>query len=297
MTKFVIVNIQLLPKATGIEEVGTIGYKKLFAKLKEKNAEAKKNKQLAKIHFLLGKDLFLGPKTFHVKETYVYGEFSRYRTTDQVTVLNNDKQVFKNSPGNTAASHVNEMPYVFDAKIHHLCIEHFGIKSEVFIQAFHHLLKDVARSEFPDHQLTVTTLNKKDGFDEIVSTASAYKTVSVSLTFKNGENESQDLLRQLKATKTKALKISASGGDGKMNALPDIIKEAADATFEGTGNVQLSYYDANGKLQQYNAKDNPVTFQKNRMADDDDVHFFRKVHAALLDIVDSIAKTRKGAEQ
>ncbi|AVS66198.1 hypothetical protein C8245_11405 [Paracidovorax avenae] len=297
MAKFVILNIQLLPKENGIDEVGTIGYKRLFARLRDKNNEKKKSRELAEFHFLLNKDLYFGPNTFSVRGSYFYGVFYKYRTTDKVTLLNNNKEVFKNDRGNTAASHENPMPYVFDAAIHHLCLDSQGLSSDNLVQAFTHLLKDIAKDYFPDHHLKITSLNKKDSFDDVVSRATAYKTVAVSLTFRNGEGETQELLRQLKETKTQSLKINASGGDGKMSAIPPIIKEAADAAFKGTGNVALSYYDENGRLHQYSAKDNPVTFQKNKMSDDDDLTFFRKVHHALLEMVSAISSTKKGGEQ
>lgn len=284
MTKFYTYNVQLLPNDNATAEVGTIGYKRLFSEFRALNKKHRTEKTLEEFHQRISGDLFIGPDQFHVKESYVYGYFVRYTKTDEVKNLNSRKTVFKNDGKATTVSKSEEVPFVFDAKRHYFCIEGNNVLSAAFMEeALKKFLIPIAEQSFPNHELSVNAVSEPSSLESILSEAISFKNVDLRATFENGHDDTQGVLKQLKDSKTKTLRVQASGGNATMNKLPSFIEELARAAVI-TGALSLTYFvSGNTKRQTYNSNESPLAFIARRSSDDDEASFFARVHEKLLE--------------
>lgn len=294
MAKFRIYNIQLLPQAEGIEEVGVSGYRRLFSAFRDLNREYLRNKTQHQFHFSLGGDSFIAPNTdFGFPAGYVCGNFVRYTTADELTELQSGKTIFR-ARGKTAVSSQRLFPFVFDTKRHFLAIDGTSLpKGSSFLDALRQFLRPVAEKHFPNHTLTINLISRANALEDVFKTATAYRTVDVVLSFPNG-HETERLLRELKETKTQ-ISVHASGAGGgtksRMSAVPEFLKEMlrAAVTF---GSAKMTYLlppaldgKRNGRWETYNSEDTPVTFSVRHSANDaDENEYFERVAEKLSEI-------------
>lgn len=286
MSKFRIYNIQLLPDQEGIDEVGVAGYRKLFANLRDLNKKHLDEKTQVLYHFGLPGETYIAPHDFKFPSGFVYGHFVRYTKTDELTELKTGKTIFK-AGKKTAVASKKLIPFVFDTRRHYLAIDGANLpKGSTFVDALKKFLEPVAAQSFPNHELTVNLISKANALEDVFKKAVAYKTVDVSLAFPNG-HETEQLLRELKETKTQ-LNIHASGGvKGRMSAVPEFLKGLLRAAVI-FGSAKISYFiptepgkDAT-KKEVYNSEDTPVTFSMRQSAkDENEADFFGRVHDRL----------------
>jgi hypothetical protein len=284
MTKFYTYNIQLLPNDNVTAEVGTSGYKRLFSEFRALNKQHRTEKTLEEFHQHISGDLFIGPDKFYVKESYVYGYFVRYTKTDVVTNLNSRRTVFQNDGKATTVSKSEDVPFVFDAKRHYFCIEGNNVLSAAFMEeALKKFLTSIAEAHFPNHELSVNAVSEPSSLESIISKAISFKNVDLRATFENGHDDTQGVLKQLKDSKTKTLRVQASGGNATMNKLPPFIEELARAAVI-TGALSLTYFvSGSAKRQTYNSNESPLAFTARRSSEDDETSFFARVHTKLLE--------------
>lgn len=286
MSKFRIYNIQLLPDEDGIDEVGVAGYKRLFAGLRDENAAHLNSKTEMLYHYGLPGDTYLAPHDFRFPAGFVYGNFVRYTKTDELTELKTGKTLFK-AGRKTAVASKKLIPFVFDTRRHYLAVDGAALpKGAIFVEALKRFLAPVAEKNFPSHELTVNLISKANALEDVFKRAVAYKTVDVALAFPNG-HETEQLLRELKETKTQ-LNIHASGGvKGRMSAVPEFLKGLLRAAVV-LGTAKISYFVApepgkdSTKKEVYNSEDTPVTFTVRHSAQDaGDQEFFSRVFDRL----------------
>lgn len=284
MTKFYVYNIQLLPNDNATAEVGAAGYKKLFSELRMLSKKHRSEKTLEQFHQRISGEIFIGPDEFNVKESYVYGYFVKYTKTDEVTSLNSRKTVFKNEGKATTASKYEKVPFVFDAKRHYFCIEGNNVLSATFMSdALRTFLISIAELHFPNHELSVNAVSEPNSLESILIDAIGFKNVDLRATFENGHDDTQGVLKQLKDSKTKTLRVQASGGNATMNSLPSFIEELARAAVI-TGALSLTYYiPDNPKRQTYNSSESPLAFTTRFSREDDEASYFARVHEKLLE--------------
>lgn len=95
MAKFRIYNIQLLPDEEAVDEVGALGYRKLFSELRDLNNTYLRDKTQALFHYGLPGDTYIAPHDFKFPAGSIYGNFCRYTKTDELTELRTGKTIFK----------------------------------------------------------------------------------------------------------------------------------------------------------------------------------------------------------
>lgn len=286
MSKFRIYNIQLLPDQDGIDEVGVAGYRRLFSNLRDLNKKHLDEKTQILYHFGLPGETYIGPHDFKFPAGFVFGHFVRYTKTDKLTELKTGKTIFT-AGKKTAVATKKLIPFVFDTHRHFLAIDGANLpKGSMFVEALKKFLDPVAQASFPDHELTVNLISKANALEDVFKRAVAYKTVDVNLAFPNG-HETEQLLRELKETKTQ-LNIHASGGvKGRMTAVPEFLKGLLRAAVL-LGTAKISYFThvepgkEATKREVYNSEDTPVTFSIRHSAQDDtEADFFGRVHDRL----------------
>jgi hypothetical protein len=174
---------------------------------------------------------------------------------------------------------------VFNTSHHLLAIDEADLPKN-FIEVLQHLLGDVALKLFPDHELTINLVSFPGELDKIFEQAVAYQSVELKLAFPNGE-ETEELLRQLKESKTQ-LKIQASAGDrGKMRSVPAILKDILRASLTH-GWARITYYvrvnstSEETRRIKYDSQENPLTFAARHSAQDEKNEFFERVNRKLL---------------
>ncbi|QNP59466.1 DUF4747 family protein [Paenacidovorax monticola] len=278
MTKFYVYNIQLLPLSDDHREVGISGYKKMFSKMREKNKEHLQSHTVEQYHYHLHGDQYLGFDKADFGAGVVTGNFKRYTKTNEVKSLNKGTTVFRNRTSQTTFSRDHDVPFAFDAKNHYLAIEGGSVLTpERVCSALLQFFGDIARQEFPHHELHINVLSSSARINEILETATSYKNVKLSLTFQNG-HASQSLLKELKDTKTQRLDVAASGGrDGVMTRLPsfmiDMVKAAAIV-----GSLKMGYYiNGSSARQTYDSDEMPLHFVVRRSEKDSDESYFARV--------------------
>lgn len=288
MAKFRIYNVQLLPQAEGIDEVGASGYRRLFAAFRDLNRQYLSSKTQKQFHFALGGDSYMAPNDdFRFPAGYVSGNFVRYTTTEKLTELQSGKTLFR-AQGKTAVASQRLFPFVFDTKRHFLAIDGTSLpKGSLFVSALEQFLRPVAEKYFANHTLTINLISRANALEDVFRTATAYRTVDVVLSFPNG-HETERLLRELKETKTQ-LNVHASGGgtQGRMSGVPEFLKDMlrAAVTF---GSAKMNYFvpPSSGKKighwETYNSEDTPVTFTVRHSPNDaDDNAYFGRVAEKL----------------
>ena len=286
MSKFRIYNIQLLP--TGDEaEVGVAGYRRLFSELREANKRAHREGTQNAFHYGLTGDTYIGPRDFKFPAGYVAGNFTRYTKADQLTDLRTRERVFKAKKGRTAVVSDHEIPFVFNTAHHLLAIDEADLPKN-FIEVLTHLLGDLALKVFPNHELTINLVSQPGELEKIFETAVAYQLIELKLAFPNG-HETEELLRQLKESKTQ-LKISASAGDrGKMRSVPAFLKEVLRASV-AYGWAKITYFvparagTTETRRVIYDSQENPLTFVARHSAQDNENEFFDRVNGKLLQL-------------
>lgn len=287
MAKFRVYNVQLLPVNAGIREVGKSGYKRLFSKFQAKNKDVIRNRKEGDYHFRQNEDTFIGPVSdFSFPAGYVYGNFVRYRKVEQVKQLGTDKRLFT-AGAKTGVTSEEKIAFVFDVDQHLLALEApaWMPPSQVFADAIHHMLLEVAEQEFPEHELTVNGISKRSELAKVFATATSYSVVDLDLTFRNG-HDTEELLQELKDTQTKSLVVRASAGKGgRMSRLPKFVQSMLVAAATGLGNAKITYFADQvigkktvSRQHTYDTRDMPVTFQVNRTqaaTESDEEYFFR----------------------
>lgn len=299
MAKFRIYNIQLLPQEEGVGEVGRAGYRKLFAEFRDMNRYHLSRKTQAQFHFALSSDSFLAPhKEFRFPSGYVYGNFLRYTTTEELTELQSGKTLYKPPRGKTAVASQKRFPFVFDTARHYLAVDGTALpKGDTFVQALTKFLEPVTKKFFPHHSLTINLISQANALEDILKSATAYRVVEVSLAFPNG-HDTEKLLRELRDSKTQLnVRASAVGGQrGRMSSVPDFLKDMLRAAVTH-GSAWMTYLrppapgQKTGRWETYNSADTPVTFSVRHSANDvDEAEFFERVHKKLaaIDIRDAV---------
>lgn len=293
MAKFRIYNIQLLPDEEGVDEVGVSGYRKLFSELRDLNNTHLRDKTQALFHYGLPGDTYISPHDFRFPAGSIYGNFCRYTRTDELKELRTGKTIFK-AGKKTAVASKKMIPFVFDTKRHFLAIDGANLpKGSAFIDALQKFFEPIVATSFPNHTLTINLISRVNALEDVFDKAVAYKTVDVSLAFPNG-HDTEQLLRELKESKTQ-LTIHASGGiKGRMTSVPDFLKGLLRAAVL-LGSAKISYFIAPepGKevtrRETYNSEDTPVTFVVRRSASDlNERQYFERV-AEKLESIDTSA--------
>lgn len=288
MSKFRIYNVQLLPDDQNIDEIGAIGYRKLFSELRDLNKKHLSAKTTTSFHYDMPGDTYIGPDNdFSFPAGFVYGNFIRYTKTERLTDLSSGKTIFK-AGEKTAISTKKQIPFVFDTKRHLLAIDGAHLpKGKIFIEALERFLTPICEEHFPNHNLEINIISKINALEEVFEKATAYKTVDIDLAFPNG-NETEKLLRELKETKTQ-LKVHASAGKkGRMSDIPHIIKDMLRAAVSfGTSSISYFVETEPGKERKalYKSEDTPVTFEiRSSPNDKNKKDFYARVSDKLADI-------------
>lgn len=295
MAKFRVYNIQLLPLNKSTDEVGIRGYKNLFSKFRSHNRSMIKERKEGYYHFRQNDDTFIGPVSdFHFPPGYVYGEFSRYRKVEHVKELGTEKKLFT-AGARTGITSEERIAFVFDANSHLFAIEAppWLPPSQPFADALANMLAPIASSEFPGYELTIHCLSKKSGLEKVFSTATSYSVIDLDLTFRNG-HDTEELLQELKDTRTKSLTVRASAGKGgRISRLPNFVRAMVVAASTGLGSARITYFTPQQvgnrileRQQIYDTRDMPVTFQVNRTqaAMGDASEFYARIQEKLAHI-------------
>lgn len=289
MSKFKIYNIQLLPNEDGIDEVGKIGYRRLFSELRDLNASHLKERTQGLFHYGMPGDVYIGPHDFRFPSGIVFGHFVRYTRTDEVTELRTGKTMFKNRTGRTTVTTKKLIPFVFDTERHYLAIDGQHLpKSATFVSALINFLQPVVDDSFPNHTLAINLISRVNALEDIFGRAVGYKVIDVNLAFPNG-HVTENLLAELKEAKTQQLTVHASGGiKGRMSSVPEFLKGLLRAA-SGYGVAKMTYFVPVGKgaskKEIYNSEDTPVTFVvRQSAADTDKSEFFGRVADKLAEI-------------
>ena len=292
VAKFRVFNIQLLANEDGIKDVGVSGYRKLFSELKKLNSQHLRESTHTSYHYQISGDSFFGPKEFHFPAGYVYGNFVRYTKADQITELRTGKTLYRASRSGKGVVGVNLISFAFDTERHLLAIDGAHLpKSEFVIEALIRFLEPI-QNQFPDHELKVNLVSRRNAIEKVFQEAVAYKTVELTLSFRNGP-ASDDLLQELKDSKTHQVNVKASAGpQGQMSKVPEFIKGLLRAA-SSLGWSRVSYFvpaDSGGlgvtKKATFDSREAPLTFSaRHSAADESDETFFARV-ATKLDELD-----------
>lgn len=302
MAKFRIFNIQLLPNEDGIQEVGVSGYRKLFSELKNLNQQHLRASTHTSFHYPINGDSFIGPKDFSFPAGYVYGNFVRYTKADRITELRTGKTLFNAPRSGKGVVGVNLIPFVFDTERHLLAIDGAHLpKSEVFIEALFRFLNPI-QDKFPNHELTVNLVSRRNAIEKVFHNATAYKTVELALSFRNGP-ASDELLQELKESKTHQVVLKASAGaQGRMSKVPEFIKDLLRAA-SSLGWSRISYFVPNTtgvtgstKRANFDSREAPLTFAARHSAGDHSEQDFYARVAAKLEDLDIDADIEEDAE-
>lgn len=285
MAKFRVFNIQLLPDEEGIEEVGKAGYRKLFSALKELNRKHLREKTHLQFHFQMSADVFIGPQDFSFPKGYVSGHFVKYARADEVTELRTGKTLYRNQRSGAGVTGVVRIPFVFDTDRHYLAIDGANLpKSELFVTALKQYLEPVEVENFPKHTLTVNLISKVNAIEKVFAEAVAYKLVELSVSFANG-HATDELLKELKESKTQQLSVTASGGaKGRMTKIPEFLKDLLRAA-SSLGWSKISYFvpqsgaiEGTTKKEIFDSREIPLTFTARHSPNDSgDEEFFKRV--------------------
>lgn len=299
MAKFRVYNVQLLPLDQATPEVGVRGYKKLFSKFQLHNQSILREHKEGFYHFRQSEDTFIGPVSeFHFPPKYVYGEFSRYRKVAQVKELGTKKRLFV-AGTRTGVSSEDRIAFVFDACNHLLALEApaWMPPSQIFGDALANMLLPISEREFPGYELTVHSLSKKSELEKVFRVATSYSVIDLDLTFRNG-HDTEELLQELKETRTKSLTVRASAGKGgRMSRMPHFVRAMVMAASAGLGGARITYFapqQVGNKIlerqQTYDTRDMPVTFQVNRTqaATEDETEFYERIREKISGINDDL---------
>ncbi|MCI3206467.1 hypothetical protein DBA20_16035 [Pandoraea capi] len=168
---------------------------------------------------------------------------------------------------------------------------------QVFGDALAGMLQPIADEHFPQHELGVHSISKATELEKVFQAANSYSVVDLDLTFRNG-HDTEELLRELKETRTKSLTVRASAGKGgRMSRLPEFLKGMLVATAAGLGSATITYFTKQKvgekiveRQAKYDSRDMPVTFQVNRTsaATEDPTEFYDRVHDKLLKVGDEL---------
>lgn len=299
MAKFRVYNVQLLPLEEATGEVGLRGYRKLFSKFQSHNRAIIKERKEGVYHFRQSEDTFIGPVSeFHFPSGYVYGEFVRYRKVEQVKELGTSKRLFTAGP-RTGVTSEERIAFVFDAKNHLFALESpsWLPSPQLFGDALANMLLPIAEKEFPGYELTVHCLSKKSELEKVFSAATSYSVIDVDLTFRNG-HDTEELLQELKETRTKSLTVHASAGKGgRMSRVPHFLRAMVVAASTGLGGARITYFAPQQvgnriieRQQVYDTRTMPVTFQVNRTqaATEDEMEFYERIREKLNNVNDDL---------
>lgn len=276
MSKFIIFNIQLLPDSEETHEIGVLGYRKLFSKLKELNIEHKKNKTTASFHYPLPGDTYIGPKDFKFPAGYVAGNFVRYIKTEKLKDLHTGKTIFS-SGSKTAISSFDDIPFVFDTSRHLLAIDKQHLPANALtIEILNRFFEKIAQDNFPNHNLEINLISEKKALEEIFKNAVAYGKVDVNLSFPNG-TPIENLLRELQDNRAQLNVHASAGKKGRMPDLPAFLKEILlAATTYGKSSISYFVRNENGdeRKKTYDSEETPITISARRSASDASIDDF-----------------------
>lgn len=297
MANFALFNIQLLPNASDIEEVGVSGYKKLMSLLRDENKKWIDEGVHENYHYSLSSETFSGPFKFNFERELVTGFFLRYTKTDDITSLKNGKRLLKKDTQKSAITKRREIPFLFDTKRHIFAIDlSNGLlgNCKSIKKMLDLLLSDIAKEFFPNHSLTINIISRPIALEDVFENAIRYKNISLKLTHPNGESEG--LLDELKESNIHKLNVHASGGKGDITSLPNFLKTMLLAA-QIYGTIHLSYVvymgdkiDNKTKVVTYDSEDSPYTFiVKRAPSDSDDKAYLKRAGSKLkkLDITSS----------
>ncbi|VVE78160.1 hypothetical protein [Pandoraea sputorum] len=304
MAKFRVYNIQLLPVDGETKEVGVSGYRRLFSKFQSYNKSILREHREGTYHYRQTEDMFIGPNDFSFGRGYVYGTFIRYRKTDLVTELGTGRHLYT-AGVRTGITGEERLAFVFDTNVHLFAIETPSSmpSSQAFGDALQRMLQPIADENFPKHDLGIHSVSRPSELQKVFQSANTYSVVDLDLSFRNG-HDTEELLQELKETRTKNLTVKASAGKGgRMTHLPEFLKNMLVAATSGLGSARISYY-VNRKVgnrlverqEIYDSRDMPVSFQVNRTeaATKDPDGFFDRIRHKLLKIEDDLEEEVEG---
>lgn len=293
MAKFIIYNIQLLPENSA-QEVGVSGYRRLFSLLRDVNSRYFKAKKQTEFHYQMSPDTYLGPLDFRFPSGLVYGHFVRYRKTDKVTELATGKSLYSSKGNTVGVTSSMNVPFVFDTERHLFAIAHSSSmpKPILLLEILEQFLRPISEENFPEHTLSINLVSRANALEAVFTNAVAYKVVNVNLVAPNG-HEAEDILREMRDSKTQTVAVQASGGrEGRMIEIPAFIKTILRAA-TGHGSIKLTYFVNDGgdktRKEKYDSSEAPKTFAlKHSKLDASEEDFLARVGSKLhsIDISD-----------
>lgn len=289
MSKFHVYNIQLLPLHEGVGEVGRKGYRKLFSKLRDLNNAHRKAKTRETFHWSLPGNVLFGPYSFNFAAGFVYGTFVKYTQAENVTDLDTRAVIFERTTKRAAVRSETQCSFVFDTDRHLLAIDSAVLpKPLVFVEILEHFFGAVAAPEFPGHSLSVNLVSQPGALEQVLSEATAYKNVNVTLAFPNSHS-TEELLDELQENQTRTLHVEASAGKGGwMSGLPQFLISALKAA-PSHGFAVIRYVTGGNEaerstIQTYDSRDVPLAFTVRHSANDSEGDFYTRAAARLAEL-------------
>lgn len=270
-------NVQLLPIAKSVSEVGVNGYCRLFEALGALIDDSKaKHRKLSSIAVKMRGEMYFAPFSVTVHEydktdnnRVIYGSFLKF---DDVNVLvdTNSGETEYRSKGNTSSKRY-DLEFFFDPKTHTLAINDTkGLPSRIpLIDALSSILGTHAIRLFKNHSLEIEELTSADSITEFLELPKkGYKKYDGIVTFSNSDAFDEIMEGEIKRKEEELKEKSVSKWEASyksftnsvMTDLPDEAKiQMALAT--KYGNAEVSYLDENGQRQKYQMENYPVREQ------------------------------------
>lgn len=252
MAIFRIYNIQLLPLDTRkTNEVGSIGYKKLFELYRDSLRRFVDAKKVVEYSDKLVNDTFICPFTIHPTPNghYTFGQFLKFHKASTVQDLYTKQTLFTADDKSSAVSSVYSFRFVFDHHNHRFAIEESGQKlpsAMRFKKTLEFFLQPIASEHFKDHVLTVNLVSEDKVLSDVLREAEGFSKVNVKLTFPNGPGLN-DTLRELKKNNVHLVEHTESAERNAFmpevtNYMNSLLEKATDF-----GEATVSYYKSISK--------------------------------------------------
>lgn len=197
MAVFKYYNIQLLPLDSGvISEVGEIGYKNIFERLKKKLSHAKSNKEIELVSSSLANNYYLCPFSVDIEESFAFGKFIKFQKVEKVSNLYTGADEFEGGEGSVSKSY--EFLFAYDYTNHTLAIQKkAGLPSaNPLIECLDKIFTPVCDELFPEHTLKIKELTSAESLEHVYE-ADSYRKVEIELTFSNSADYEDEIIADL----------------------------------------------------------------------------------------------------
>lgn len=236
MAKFRQYNIQLLPLDTRkTEEVGLLGYKRLFDLFKQETTRSYKAKKMAGQAKALVNDTFICPFVIHVEEKFAYGKFIKFHKAETVTEFYTNERLFEAQIGTTAVSNTHYFRFMFDYANHRFGIEENNGRlpsPDVMLETLEHFLRDLADKNFPLYTLTLNLISDERTLKEVLAEGNEYGPIHVKLSFPNSRKLTKTL-QELKENSVHSIEANMAPARGaRMSGLPDYFRDLISSVAE-----------------------------------------------------------------